>query len=363
MSGMPIVEAVRAVPMLVPIRRPLVTATGSIDRVPFVAIDLLTRQGVEGCAYMFSPSPAALGALTDLAVRTGELIAGDPVSPFDIEQKLIRRFRLFGLQGAVQMVLSAIDTAAWDIVAKEKGMPLARLLGGSLRPIRAYNSCGLGIMTPDKVAREAADLAAPGFAAIKVRVGYPTVAGDLAAIRAAREGAPAGTILMCDYNQSLDATEALVRGRALDAEGLHWIEEPIDAHDHAGNAKLAREIRTPVQIGENYWAWRDMQRAIAAGASDYVMPDLIRIGGVSGWLRAAALAEAANLPMSTHLYPEVSVHLMTVTPTAHWLEYVDWADGILEQPFEISAGQAMPPDRPGHGMTWNRAALERYRAS
>jgi mandelate racemase len=165
---------------------------------------------------------------------------------------------------------------------------------------------------------------------------------------------------MTDYNQGLDPSEAIRRGHALDDLGLTWIEEPVRADDHAGCARVAAALKTPVQIGENYWGSRDMSRAIAAQASDYVMPDLERIGGVSGWLRAAAIADAAALPMSTHLFPEVSAHLMCVTPTAHWLEYVDWANPILKTPLQIVAGQAVLGNEPGSGIEWDEAQVKKY---
>jgi mandelate racemase len=115
-----------------------------------------------------------------------------------------------------------------------------------------------------------------------------------------------------------------------------------------------------VQIGENYWGPRDMGRAIAAQASDYVMPDLMRIGGVTGWMRAAALAQSAGLPMSSHLFSEFSAHLMCVTPTAHWLEYVDWANPVLKTPLEIRGGHAVLRDVPGAGIEWDEAAVAKY---
>jgi mandelate racemase len=118
---------------------------------------------------------------------------------------------------------------------------------------------------------------------------------------------------------------------------------------------------TPIQIGENFSLATSMEAAIAGGAADYVMPDLERIGGVTGWQRAAALAATHGLAMSSHLFPEVSAHLLAVTPTGHWLEYVDWADAIVEQPLKIVDGTALAPDRPGNGLTWNKAAVERYR--
>ncbi|MGH3167764.1 MAG: enolase C-terminal domain-like protein, partial [Trebonia sp.] len=143
--------------------------------------------------------------------------------------------------------------------------------------------------------------------------------------------------------------------------GLYWIEEPVRHDDYAASAELAALLRTPVQIGENFAGPRAMALALAQNASDFVMPDLDRIGGVSGWLGAAALADASGTEMSAHLYPEVSAHLLAATPTAHRIEYVDWAGPVLEQPLTVADGCVTPPDRPGTGLTWNAEAVRRFR--
>jgi mandelate racemase len=166
---------------------------------------------------------------------------------------------------------------------------------------------------------------------------------------------------MVDFNQGLSVAEALKRGRMIDAEGgVDWIEEPIRADDFAGCARLARELSTPVQIGENFMGPEQMAQALAAGACDFAMPDAQRIGGVTGWMRAAALAQAAGMEMSSHLFPEVSCHLLAATPTCHWLEYVDWADAILEEPVKRKHGHVLVPDSPGVGIKWNEDAVKRY---
>jgi mandelate racemase len=165
---------------------------------------------------------------------------------------------------------------------------------------------------------------------------------------------------MCDFNQGLSLGEALARCHALDEQGLCWFEEPITYDNIPGYAQLARELDTPVQIGENFYGPRLLYQALQAGAADYVMPDLMRIGGVTGWLRAASIASAAGIPMSTHLYPEIAAHLMRVTDTAHWLEWQDWADPILAEPFAVSEGQVIVPDRPGQGIEWNEKAVAKY---
>jgi mandelate racemase len=181
-------------------------------------------------------------------------------------------------------------------------------------------------------------------------------------VRAAQKAGGDDLVVMVDYNQSLDVAEAVRRGRLLDSEGIGWIEEPTTADDFAGHAQIAREVTTPIQIGENWWGTHDMAKSLAAGASDYVMVDLMKIGGISGWLRAAALAESGGARLSSHLFPEVSVHLMAVTPSAHWLEWLDLASPILQEPLQISGGHATPTDAPGSGIAWNEEAVARFLA-
>src|SRR5262249_16489034 len=214
---------------------------------------------------------------------------------------------------------------------------------------------------PEAVADEAEKLLTCGFRAIKLRLGYPTAQRDLAVVRAVRNRIGDGVGLMVDYNQALSVAQAAERGRMLDAENILWLDEPVRHDDYAGSARLAREIAPPVQIGENFSGASAMARALAAEASDFVMPDLERIGGVSGWQRAAALAAVHGVEMSSHLFPEVSAHLLAATPTGHFLEYVDWADKIVQQPLQIVDGCAMVADQPGNGLAWDAAAVAHYR--
>jgi mandelate racemase len=237
------------------------------------------------------------------------------------------------------------------------------VLGGTPRPIPAYNSKGLGLMPLPALAKEAEELIAEGFRAIKLRMGRPSAREDLDALRAVKKAIGTNVTLMVDFNQALSVAEALKRGRLIDEEGgVDWIEEPIRADDFAGAACLAREIATPIQLGENFMGPEQMAQALAADACDYVMPDAQRIGGVTGWLRAAALAQAAGMEMSSHLFPEVSSHLLAVTPTCHWLEYVDWANPILTQPVELKDGHVIISSQPGAGIAWDEKAVARYAA-
>lgn len=355
------VRAVRAVGVEVPMTYALGTSAAKITTAPLVLLDLETNEGVIGRSYLFCFTRDIVPVVLRMIESAAAIVTGDKVAPVDLWNKLARRFKLIGVTGIVRMALSAIDVAAWDALAIAARMPLAQFLGASPRPVRAYNSCGLGLMTPQEVADEAEKLLAGGFRAIKLRLGYPTLAADLAALDAVRKRVPADVAVMVDYNQALTLAQALERGRALDKQGIYWLEEPIRHDDYAGNARLVRELATPVQIGENFNLITSMEQALDAGAADYVMPDLDRIGGVTGFMQASALAAARGIEMSSHLFPEVSAHLLAATPTAHWLEYMDWANPILAEPLKIVDGHAVVPDRPGNGLVWNPDAVARYR--
>jgi len=337
------------------------TSRGVITKAPLLLIDLETEEGVTGRSYLWCYFPAAMPAIAKILEEVARVVEGERLAPADLWSKLAERFALIGVQGIVRMAMAGFDVAAWDALAIAAGWPLAMLIGSSPKRIPAYNSCGLGLMAPGEVADEAEKLLARGFRAVKLRLGYPTLAEDLAALRAVKKRVGSEIAVMVDYNQALSLAQALERGRALDQEGIYWLEEPIRHDDYAGNATLVRELETPIQIGENFSESTAMAVALAAGAADYVMPDLERIGGVTGWLRAAALAATHRIAMSSHLFPEVSAHLLAATPTAHFLEYMDWADRILAQPLEIVDGFAIVPQRPGNGLTWDAKAVEKYR--
>jgi len=345
----------------VPMRRPLGTSVRKIRTAPLLLIDLETEEGVTGRTYLFCYLRTIAPAIARILDEALQLVKGDPIAPLDLAGKLARHFKLIGVQGPIAMALSGFDVACWDALAVGAALPLVSLLGGTPKPVRAYNSNGLGLMTPESAADEAVELLAGGFQAVKLRLGYPTLAADFAAVRAVRRALPDSVSLMTDFNQALTLAEALHRGHALDDEGLYWIEEPIRHDDYPGYGTITRELATPIQIGENFAGPEAMGLALAAQACDYVMPDLERIGGVTGWLRAAALAAVAGVEMSSHLFPEVSAHLLAATPTCHWLEYVDWAAPILVEPLRIVDGAAVITDRPGTGLEWDAAAVAHYR--
>jgi mandelate racemase len=355
------IKNIRARAVLVPLKRPPQSASGAIGDASLVLIDLETSEGITGRAYLFAFQKPMLKPTVQMVEAVGEILKGDPLSPFEIEAKVRKRYTLLDSFGLLGQAIAGIDMAAWDAYAKSLDQPLARVLGGTVKPIRAYNSCGLWIKDPALLADEASELLSEGnFSAVKVRIGRPDFKQDLAAVRNVKKRIGDDKHLMSDFNQSQTVNEAIRRGQALDDEGLYWIEEPIRHDNYAGCAKIAAEVLTPIQIGENLLNTGEMQKAIDAEAAEFYMPDVQRIGGITGWMRAAAVAQVYNLDMSSHLFPEVSAHLLAVTPTCHWLEWMDWANGILQQPFQIKDGNAVIPDRPGIGIEWNEDAVKRY---
>ena len=359
MNPMPLkIRELRVRAVKVPMVEPHRTASGTVVESPLVLTDVLTDGGVVGHSYVFCYAALALKPVALLVKGLEPLVVGQPLAPLAIEQLLAQRFRLLGPQGLTGIAMAAIDMAVWDALARAHGLPLARLLGGALKPVPAYGAVGYD--GADDSARVAGAWAQRGFKGVKAKIGYPDVREDIAVVRAMRRAAGEGVALMVDYNQSLAPTDAIERGRRLDDEGLSWIEEPTRADDYAGHSRIAQAVRTPIQCGENWWGTHDMEKALAAGAADYMMPDVMKIGGVTGWLRAAALGEAHGIRLSNHLFVEVSTQLLCVTPTAHWLEYVEWFNPIIAQPLRVVDGCAVPDERPGSGIEWNEEAVARY---
>jgi mandelate racemase len=356
----PTIKGFRVRAVRVPMTEPHQTASGVITESPLVLTDILTDTGISGHSIVFTYTPAALKPTAELIQNFEALVQGDVLAPAEVEQKLARRFRLLGPQGLVGIALAAIDMALWDALARVHSMPLVRLLGGVEKPVRAYGAVGYdGVQDSGKGAES---WAKRGFTGVKAKIGYPTVQEDVAVVRAIRKAAGDDMAIMVDYNQCLTPTEAVERLRVLDDEGLTWVEEPTLAHDYAGHALVAREARTPIQCGENWWGTLDMLHAIEAQASDFLMPDVMKIGGVSGWLRAATLAHAKGMRVSNHLWPEISARLLCCTPTAHWLEYADWWNPILAEPLRIEKGMAIIDDALGTGVEWNEDAVSRFSA-
>lgn len=354
-------ESVQIRAVSVPLRRPIVAKVGAFEKWPFILIDVRTREGVVGHSYLEPYVAKSVKPIAAVIENIAEEFKGKPIAPLDVYGGAMKTLHLNGRQGMTVIALSGLDMAIWDALAKSANLSLASLLGGSPGPIRAYNTNGLWLIPKDKIAAEAKSLVAQGgFKAIKMRLGRTTLKDDIEAIRIVRDAVGEDIILMSDFNQGLTLGEALQRMHGLDDQGLYWFEEPIAYDDYEGCAQITREMKTPVSIGENIYGSREFHKAVMAKAADLYMPDLMRIGGVTGWMRSAAIAGAAGLPLSSHLYTPISAQLLRVSESADWLEWSDWAEPFLAEPFEAKDGYATVLDKPGNGLAWNEAAVKKY---
>jgi mandelate racemase len=352
------VRSLDARAVVLPLKRPVVARIATITEWPMILIDLHTEEGITGRSYLEPYVAKAMRYLVPALEDLGRLLAGRRLAPVELFEAARKSLHFVGYEGLSLIAASGLDMAAWDALAKAANQPLCVLLGGTVGPVKAYNSNGLWLQAPQAVADEALELRDEGgFTGLKLRLGRTRAADDLATLTAVRKAVGDDMHLMVDFNQGLDLAEALQRCHMIDDHGLAWIEEPIVYDNLDGLMRLTRELKTPIQIGENFYGPREMHKALQKEACDLVMPDFMRIGGVTGWLRAAALAGAAGIPISTHLYPEVAAHVMRVTETAHWLEWQDWADPVLQAPFLVKDGALQIPDAPGLGIAWDEDAV------
>ncbi len=352
-------RSISARPVVLKLKRQVVARIATINDWPLILIDLQTEEGVVGRSYLEPYIVKSMRYLVPALLDLGTMLKGRRIAPVELFDAARKSLHFVGYEGLSMIAASGLDMAAWDALAKAAGQPLCVLLGGTVGPVKSYNSNGLWLKDPEAVAAEALELRDEGgFTGLKLRLGRERVSDDLATVEAVRKAVGDEMHLMVDFNQGLNLAEALQRCHMIDEYGLAWIEEPVVYDNLDGCAQLARELETPIQIGENFYGPREMHKALQKQACDLVMPDFMRIGGVTGWMRAAAIAGAAGVPMSTHLYPEVAAQVMRVTETAHWLEWQDWADPVLQSPYQMKDGVLQIPDVPGVGLEWNEEEVK-----
>jgi mandelate racemase len=356
-AATPAIRGVKARAVIAPISRPVKNAFGIIEAAPLVLIDVATDQGITGRSYIFAYAKLTLAPLVYLVEEIGRDLTGQAIAPHDLMAAMDAKFRLLGWQGLVGMAVSGLDMAFWDALGEAAGQPLAQLLGGSPRPIRAYDS--YGVVDPIADEKDLKRSLEQGFRGIKIKGGDGDAANDERMVKGVRKLIGPDIALMIDFNQSLDPAESISRIARLAPYDLHWVEEPVAQENLQGLAAVRRESSISIQAGENWWFPRGFAEAIAASACDFIMPDLMKVGGVTGWMRVAAQAEAASIPMSSHLFAEASAHMLAVTPTAHWLEVLDLGRVILAEPLQIVDG-SVTARGPGLGLSWNEAAVAKY---
>ena len=353
------IRDVKARAVVAPLKRPIRTAVGTIPSAPLILIDIVTDQGSAGRSYIFAYTTAALVPLARLIDEIGSELKNKPIAPVLRMREFDRRFRLVGWQGLIGMAVAGLDMAFWDAIARTLGQPVVCLLGGTPVPLAAYDSYGMiNPKTDEKAILQSVE---NGFQAIKIKLGESDLEQDVTTVRAVRAMIGPDVKLMVDYNQSLDPVEACRRIARLRDFDLYWVEEPVRAEDLDGHARVRASAAVPVQTGENWWFPRDMAKAIAAGASDYAMLDVMKIGGVTGWLSAMGQAEAASLPISSHIFVEASANLLPITPTVHWLEHLDVAGSILAEPYQAVDGTVTAKGL-GFGLEWDEKAIVRFAA-
>ncbi|MFB4264040.1 mandelate racemase/muconate lactonizing enzyme family protein [Nonomuraea sp. GTA35] len=349
----------------VPLARPVSdakVATGRqrpLARIDVLTCEIATEDGLAGLGFSYT-TRAGTPAQFAHAKEVGELLLGeDPSGIGRIYDRLLWAGASVGRSGVATQALAAIDVALWDLKAKRAGLPLAKLLGAYRDSVRVYNTSGGYLQAPIEEVREKATRSlADGIGGIKIKVGQPDMREDLRRLAAVREHLGDGVPLMVDANQQWDRASALRFGRAVEDLGLVWIEEPLDAYDAEGHAQLAAALDTPIATGEMLAGIPDLVRLVDLRAVDFLQPDVPRVGGITPYLKVAALADHAHLQVAPHFVMEIHVHLAAAYPRDSWVEHIEWLSPLFEERLEIAGGRMTVPDRPGLGLTLSGRARD-----
>jgi len=333
---------------------------------PAVALRLRTDDGIEGIGvtlYGGRMSRSLHAAVEELAALT---VGEDPMRIEHIVQKLRKAAADSGPAGIFTLALSAIDTALWDIKGKALDQPLWKLLGGHRDRIATYASGSLRRGLTDKQAQQAArTLLQKGFREMKTQMalpGNPTPAEEVRRVRVVRDAIGPDVRLMCDINQRWRPEQAIDIGSRIEDVGLFWLEDVTAADDYAGLARVTAALKTPIAGGEYVWGIVPFRHMIEARSVDIVMIDLARVGGVTQWMKVAAMAEAFNLPVVSHVMPEMLLHMVAACPNGLTVEYMPWMLALYEETPAIENGELVLPQKPGLGLKFDEKALASFKA-
>ena len=332
------------------------------DTREFVTLELGTDQGLTGVGLTFfggALTPALRAAVDGLAQL---LIGDDPSETEAIAAKARRAAGSSGPGGIFTLALSAIDIACWDLKGKAVGRSVAALLGGLRERVPTYASGALMRPHPiDYLAKAGPRLYDMGFRQMKMQCGSePTVAASVERVRVMREAIGSDVDLMCDINQLWSVNQAIEVGRRIEPYHLFWLEDPTAHDDYAGLARVADNLTTPIAAGEYHYGIVPFRHMLEARSIDIVMIDLLRAGGITQWMKIAGMAEAFNLPVVSHLVPELHVHLIAAIPNGLTVEYMPWTLRLWEETPKLDRGQLVVPTKPGLGLAFDQAALKRY---
>jgi L-alanine-DL-glutamate epimerase-like enolase superfamily enzyme len=346
-----------------PADNPLVVGLpASTDTREFVTLELGTDEGIEGIGITFFGGPLTK-ALKEAVDGLGALVIGE--NPLHIEAivaKLRRAASGAGPGGLFTLALSAIDIALWDIKGKALGQPVCTLLGGHRDRVPTYASGALMRPHPMNYLAEAGPrLVNMGFKQMKTQLGAePTVAREVERIRVLRQAIGDDIDLMCDINQLWNVNQAISIGRRVEPYHLFWLEDVVAHDDYQGLARVADALTTPIAAGEYHYGIRPFRHMLEARSIDIVMIDLVRVGGITQWMKVAGMAEAFNVPVVSHLIPELHVHLVAAIPHGLTVEYMPWTLRFFEETPAIEDGQLVVPQKPGLGLQFDAAAIKRY---
>jgi L-alanine-DL-glutamate epimerase-like enolase superfamily enzyme len=323
-----------------------------MTEVVFLFAEIASSSGQHGIGFSYSKragGPAQYAHAKEIAAN---LVGEDPSDIGKVYDKLLWAGASVGRSGVATQAIAALDIALWDLKAKRASLPLAKLLGAYRDSVRAYNTSGGFLHAPlEEVKERASKSLADGIGGIKIKVGQPDTRLDLERVRAVREHLGDAVPLMVDANQQWDRPTALRMGRALEEFDLVWIEEPLDAYDATGHAELAAALDTPIATGEMLSSVGEHVRLIEARAADIIQPDAPRIGGITPFLRLAALADHHGLQLAPHFAMEIHVHLAAAYPREPWVEHFEWLNPLFNERLETVDGRMLVPDRPGLGFT------------
>ena len=353
--------AVRTTPGIITLPSPAVGGLGPINTLGLVGVQVQTDAGLVGEFVLITLHGRHVRVLEEMVLSLAPLVEGrDPAHSTAFWTDAWKQNNFVGFQGVAVMGISALDGALWDLRGKAAGLNIAQLLGQAHTAVPAYASGGLWLdRSVDALQREAAEFVAAGFRAVKMRLGAVPVAQSEARVRAVREAIGPGVRLMADANQQLTEAEAIRVGRMLEAYDLTWFEEPLPAWDLEGVARVAAALDTPIASGETEYARYGFRRMLELRSADVLMPDLQRVGGVTEFARVAAMAVAHDVPVSSHLFPELSLSVLAGLSNATWLEHMPWLSPLYHEALELVDGAAVVPDRPGWGFTLDMELLRR----
>ncbi len=358
------VTALRTTQLVVPLPKPIMSGLGPLTTTGVLLVFLETDQGVVGENLVFTLNNKRL-AMLDAMVRSLEplVVGADPHFSARFWSDAWREINFFGHAGVAVMGISAIDGALWDLRGKLANLPIHRLIGAQRSTVPAYASAGLWLSSSiDELQAEAQGFLDQGFRAMKMRLGKPTAAEDAERVAAVRAAIGPGIALMADANQQLTVERAIRLGRLLEPHGLNWFEEPLPAYDLEGVARVAAALDTPIASGETEYTRYGFRRMLELKSADVLMPDLQRVGGVTEFLRVSHMADAFDVPVSSHLFPEMSIQVLAALGNATWLEHMPWFQPLYAGALELRDGAAVVPEAPGWGLPLDPAAIDRYRA-